>query len=184
MYYLKKKVLAIRYGLHYHVKNYECMEHSKHSSIKSMSCPMTLLGKRVYSVFQRIYLIGFADNVSIERQYKSYCLISDESDSWKCALDYCSFLWSNMIKFSIRSSLWSCLVILKFLYSYFDVSSNNSQTWTLWKKLNKMQIYLTNSPLFKVFFLTTKFFLPLFSPTPKSLCCYNAQCIRYVKFQW
>ena len=40
-------------------------------------------------VFQRIYLIGFADNVSEERQYyKGYCLISNEGDSWKCALDY------------------------------------------------------------------------------------------------
>ena len=30
---------------------------------------------------QRIYLIGFVDNVSEERQYKDYCLISDENDS-------------------------------------------------------------------------------------------------------
>ena len=38
--------------------------------------------------FQRIYLIGFADNVSKERQNKGYCLISNESNFWKCALDY------------------------------------------------------------------------------------------------
>ena len=29
--------------------------------------------------FQRIYLIEFAENVSKERQYKGYCLISNES---------------------------------------------------------------------------------------------------------
>ena len=40
-------------------------------------------------VFRRIYLIGFADNVSKERQYKGYCLIPNERDFWKYALDYC-----------------------------------------------------------------------------------------------
>ena len=29
----------------------------------------------ILRVFQRIYLIGFANNVSKERQYKGYCLI-------------------------------------------------------------------------------------------------------------
>ena len=42
----------------------------------------------ILCIFQRIYLVGFADNVSKERQYKGYCLISNASDSWKCALDY------------------------------------------------------------------------------------------------
>ena len=31
-------------------------------------------------------MIEFADNVSKERQNKGYCLISNESDFWKCAL--------------------------------------------------------------------------------------------------
>ena len=35
-------------------------------------------------VFQRIYLFGFANNISKERKY----LISNVSNSWKCALDY------------------------------------------------------------------------------------------------
>ena len=39
--------------------------------------------------FSKNHLVGFADNISKERQYKSYCLISNESDSWKCALDNC-----------------------------------------------------------------------------------------------
>ena len=45
----------------------------------------------ILCVFQRIYLIGFANTVSKERQYKDNCLISNESDSWKCALYYCIF---------------------------------------------------------------------------------------------
>ena len=35
----------------------------------------------ILCVFQRIYLIGFANTVAKARQYKSYCLISNESDS-------------------------------------------------------------------------------------------------------
>ena len=42
----------------------------------------------ILRVFQRMYLIGFAKNVSKERKMFSYCLLSNEDDSWKCALDY------------------------------------------------------------------------------------------------
>ena len=38
--------------------------------------------------FKESILIGFANNVSQERQWFGYGLISNESDSWKCALDY------------------------------------------------------------------------------------------------
>ena len=34
----------------------------------------------ILRVFQRIYLIGFANNVSKERQYKGYCIISNFVD--------------------------------------------------------------------------------------------------------
>ena len=52
---------------------------------------MKVLNLRVIlRVFQKIYLIGFANNISKERQYKDYCLISNDHDSWKCALDYCN----------------------------------------------------------------------------------------------
>ena len=34
-------------------------------------------------VFQKIYLIEFANNVSKGQQYKDYCLIFNENVSWK-----------------------------------------------------------------------------------------------------
>ena len=40
-------------------------------------------------------MIGFANNVSKERQYKGYCLISNENDFWKwraVQIIKCSFL--------------------------------------------------------------------------------------------
>ena len=44
---------------------------------------------------QKIYSIEFVNNVFKERYYKAYCLTSNESDSWKCALDYCKN-WGNI----------------------------------------------------------------------------------------
>ena len=52
--------------------------------------PLYLLAIRRF--FQRISLIGIAYNVSKERQYKGYFLISNESDFLKCALNYFIFL--------------------------------------------------------------------------------------------
>ena len=46
----------------------------------------------ILRVFQRIYLIGFANKVFKERQYKGYCLISNRDDCWKFALDYCIYV--------------------------------------------------------------------------------------------
>ena len=49
-------------------------------------------------VFPKIYSIGFADNVSTVGQYKGYCLLSNDSDSWKCVLDY-RFIWLLIMTF-------------------------------------------------------------------------------------
>ena len=40
-----------------------------------------------------------------ERQYKGYCLISNESDSWKCALDYKN-LWVRTVFMTMKPSLF------------------------------------------------------------------------------
>ena len=52
--------------------------------------------------FLKIYSNGFAASVSKKRQYKGYCLISNESDSWKCALDYWCIFFFNMASYMKR----------------------------------------------------------------------------------
>ena len=54
--------------------------------------------------FSKIF-IGFADNVSKERQFKGYCLIFNERDSCKCALDYRNFEYYDLNPFRIYNPL-------------------------------------------------------------------------------
>ena len=65
----------------------------------------------ILCVFQRIYFIGFAENISKDRQYKSYCLISNKSDSWKV---------------DVR---WINAFINKCMQSYFKILNCGSNNW-------------------------------------------------------
>ena len=71
---------------------------------------------------KRIYLFRITSNVSKERSYKVYCLISNESDSWKYVWDYwnpceCPIMRPVSLEWFKNIFCTKCILIL-YLYLY------------------------------------------------------------------
>ena len=70
------------------------------------------IGKTIGSscaFFKESNLIGFANNVSKERQHKGYCLISNENDFWKCAMEYTEIISIDIEGSSYVFQIIQCL---------------------------------------------------------------------------
>ena len=82
-------------------------------------------------------MIEFVNKVSTEQQYyKGHCLISNERDSWKCALDY----WSKVLEGNSELKAW-----MVFLYKKTSVLIKETYKDTLDPSKSSCDLFIAAS---------------------------------------